>query len=807
MKKVHLICNAHIDPVWQWDWQEGASSAISTFKSAVDLCEEFDYIFCHGEVTLYKFIEEYAPTLFIKIQNLVKMNKWHIMGGWYLQPDCNMPSGESFVRQIQMGKRYFKEKFGVSPKTAINFDSFGHTRGLVQIISKCGQDSYMICRPKFNQLILDKDQFLWEGYDGSVVKVDRTRTYNSQLGKAVENIKTKISQTEGDTICALWGVGNHGGGPSRKDLSDLKEFIKQSEDIIIHSYPEQFFSELKPQYKVAESLIPCMPGCYSSLSNIKRKHVEIENELYSAEKLCSIASMQGMMNYPHEKLDRVCEDLMNVEFHDILPGTVTRGGEQSALRYIYHGLLECEKVKMQAFYSMISTQKQAEAGTIPIFAFNYMPYEIKENISCEFMLPDQNWEDDVSHFIVRDQDGNILDHQVVKEESNINLDWRKKIIFEANLKPLRINRFSVEIYLAPYDYTINKNNFIYSNEREQVEIDCKTGLLKKFVFDGLNYIENGFNPVLYNDNEDPWAMQDFQAKALGSNPQYFNNNATGIFGELESVEVIEDGKIYLGIECFFEKDNSRLRVEYRIYKNRPYIDVNVDVFWQEQNKMLKLEIPVKTEGKFIGQQAFGKEELYSDGRECVAQRFVAVQSNKCFVIANNGTYGCSYKEGKIYISLIRGISYCSHPIPDTTVIMIADILGKTRELIPKDKYVKKADISEHNFSFRIGVVNENELERFADEFNQKPYVLNVFPLGGDFEPKTNVFVDNKNICIKALKKSKDNKYIFRLFNNSVNNSKCTLYCFEKEIDLTFSKFEVKTIAYDGDLIDIREMII
>ena len=68
MSKIHLICNAHLDPVWQWDWQEGACAALSTFSSAVELAEEFDYIFCHGEVTLYKFIEEYSPALFEKIQ-------------------------------------------------------------------------------------------------------------------------------------------------------------------------------------------------------------------------------------------------------------------------------------------------------------------------------------------------------------------------------------------------------------------------------------------------------------------------------------------------------------------------------------------------------------------------------------------------------------------------------------------------------------------------------------------------------------------------------------------------------------------
>lgn len=83
MKKLHLICNSHIDIIWQWTWDEGISSAIATFKSAADLAEEFDYIFCHNESMLYEVIEEAAPDLFKRIQGLVKQGKWKITGGWY----------------------------------------------------------------------------------------------------------------------------------------------------------------------------------------------------------------------------------------------------------------------------------------------------------------------------------------------------------------------------------------------------------------------------------------------------------------------------------------------------------------------------------------------------------------------------------------------------------------------------------------------------------------------------------------------------------------------------------------------------
>ena len=210
-KRFHLICNAHIDPIWQWDLPEGVSATLSTFYSAVRLCKEFDYIFCHNEVTVYKYVEEYAPALFEEIKELVKAGKWHIMGGWYLQPDCNMISGESVVRQIRVGQRYFKERFGTIPKTAINLDPFGHSVGLVQIIKKCGQSSYLFMRPYASERPLPSDQFIWRGLDGSEIKATRiTGGYGTPLGKSAESLDHKTKWQPFCVGTALWGVGNHG---------------------------------------------------------------------------------------------------------------------------------------------------------------------------------------------------------------------------------------------------------------------------------------------------------------------------------------------------------------------------------------------------------------------------------------------------------------------------------------------------------------------------------------------------------------------------------------------------------------------
>ena len=114
---IHLICNAHLDPVWQWRWEEGASEALATFGTAVELLKENQrLVFCHNEAVLYQWVERLDPALFRAIRRLIREGRWAISGGWYLQPDVNLPGVESLIRQVVEGRAYFKEKFGVVPR-------------------------------------------------------------------------------------------------------------------------------------------------------------------------------------------------------------------------------------------------------------------------------------------------------------------------------------------------------------------------------------------------------------------------------------------------------------------------------------------------------------------------------------------------------------------------------------------------------------------------------------------------------------------------------------------------------------------
>ncbi|MDF1515120.1 MAG: alpha-mannosidase, partial [Anaerolineae bacterium] len=448
MKKIDLLCNAHLDPVWLWEWEEGAAEAISTFRIAADLCEQYDnFIFNHNEAILYRWVEEYEPALFTRIQNLVSAGKWHIMGGWYLQPDCNMPSGESFVRQILVGRRYFQEKFGAYPTTAINFDPFGHTRGLVQIMAKSGYDSYIFCRPAQIDCPLPDNDFIWVGYDGSRIIGHRTMSwYNSPLGKSRDKVEEWMAQHPDRTLSlVLWGVGNHGGGPSRGDVYALDALIEEAEDFEIrHATPEMYFEDLKktgarlPEHK--RDINPWAVGCYTSQVRIKQQHRKLENTYFAVEKMASTATLYDLLPYPKAELDEALYDLLMAEFHDILPGSSIQPVEATSLRLMDHGLEILSRLKARIFFSLAQGQPKAEEGKIPILVYNVHPFPVQTIVTCEFQLADQNWEDTFTQVTVT-HDGTPLPTQVEQELSNLNMDWRKRVVFNAILAPSQMNRF------------------------------------------------------------------------------------------------------------------------------------------------------------------------------------------------------------------------------------------------------------------------------------------------------------------------------------------------------------------------------
>lgn len=811
-KTFHLVCNAHIDPVWLWQWQEGAAETIATFRTAAEICEENEnFVFNHNEALLYKWIQEYAPDLFKRIQNLVKAGKWHIIGGWYLQPDCNMPSGESLLRQILVGKNYFKENFGIEPSTAVNFDSFGHTQGLVQILAKSGYDSYLFCRPDPAFMNLESENFIWIGYDGSEIVAKRfvdPLIYRSDFGKAKEKIVRHLDNEQNQYDCdlILWGVGNHGGGPSRIDVKNIDEIIKQRSDICIkHSTPENYFNQLYKNKdrlpRRSNDLNPWGIGCYTSMVRIKQMHRQLENELYMTEKMASSAAIHGLMEYPYEQMQQAICDLLTSEFHDILPGSSVQIVEEASLRQMAHGLEILDRIKGKAFFVLASGQPKAGDGEIPILVYNPHPFDVTQIIECEFSLVEIGGSNQFTQIEVVSESGQIP-CQVEKELSNSHYDWRKRVVFSAQLKPNQMNRFDCRtkvISAKPgIDLKADDGNIVFKTKYLEVIINTKTGFIDRYRVNGVDCIgQNAFEPLVLQDSCDSWEMRAKSFPYVIGRFELMSDREGTWFsgikkGVVDSVRIIEDGPIRSVIEVLLSFGRSFICQRYKLPKTGTEIEVEVLVQWNEKDHMLKLAVPsLIDDPQYLGQVAYGIAELPQDGTEVVAHKWVAVQSQNedlVFTCVNDGVYGSDFScEGGLRLTLLRSPAYASGPelaIP----------------LIPQDRFTNRMDQGQRCFKLYLNAGKKSELmariDRQALAQNEKPYALSYFPSGDGVKPLSLAVLEDDVVQITAIKRAQcDNGYVVRLFEPTGTKRKTVLSIpvIPKKINLTLEAFEIKSL--------------
>ena len=328
---VHMIGNAHLDPVWLWRWQAGSDEAIATFRAAADICDDYpEFVFTRGEAWVYQQVADIAPDLIERVHELVDRGQWHIVGGQFIQPDCNLITEQGWRHQFQRGLQYFETEFGIRPRFAYNVDSFGHPATLPDILSDLGFRGYLFHRPRPDQVELPSQTFRWRGSGGAEVLgfrivpgyVARTASLHDQIMRAVEAADPRV----GHAMC-FYGVGNHGGGPTRDSVEYILEHRNAFPGVELRfSTPDAFFAAVEPFRDdlpvVDYELQNVFPGCYSVMHDIKQRQQSGEHLLDQASRVLTrygedTADRQGLT----QKLGRAWDDLLFTSFHDILAGT------------------------------------------------------------------------------------------------------------------------------------------------------------------------------------------------------------------------------------------------------------------------------------------------------------------------------------------------------------------------------------------------------------------------------------------------------------------------------------------------------
>lgn len=814
---MHLIANAHLDPIWQWRWEEGAHEAIATFRTAVQLLGAYpEFIFVHNESVLYEWVERFDPELFEQIRSLVKEGRWHISGGWYLQPDCNMAGGESYVRQALVGKSYFREKFGVDVKVAYNLDAFGHNGGYPQILAKTGAELYVHFRPGGADKELPGDLYRWRGVDGTEILACRPPGgwYGNEPHAAADKVAhfAEAGKDSPRDYMIFWGTGNHGGGATRVDLDALRELLPRIEHTHVkHSTPQAYLDAVKPLWDelpvVEGDLQRCFAGCYTSVSRIKRSHRRTEGVIAQAERYAALAWRRLGTDYPDHELLAAWKGLLFSEFHDVLPGSCTEEGEDDAHQIFGRSLDTARQARMAAQWSLVRDEPAATEDHVPIFVFNPHPWPLRVPVDAEYMIGYRPQVDPVPVTLI-DGKGKVVPSQEERTSALLPWEWRKKIAFVAHVQPLSFARYEVVMHRDTkakgklLKTRKGKAAVTLENRWFRLSVSKRTGWVDS-IYDRANRQEvlskPGFVPLCIDDPHDAWGTNvHFFRDVVGKFRAAPKDTVAALTGKAgPAVRVIESGPVRVVLESILAFGRSQAEVRYTVYADWPHLEVNLRFHWQERHRMLKLSLPLALDDAAATCEIpYGAIAREADGSEHVQQRWVRIdgkaKAGKPYAVglANTGQYAFDLKSRELRLNILRSAVLCHHP-PAT---------------VDGDRAQKFMDMGQHDV--RLGLTFGKPAAA-AKATVELAHVLNVpceavacFPKGGKSRAAdaSALSVTPSTIALGALKRSEDGKALIVRLHESLGRriqARVAIEGLRKPVELSFGPFEIKTLRVEG----------
>ncbi len=835
-KKIHLVCNAHLDPVWLWHWEDGLTEAISTFRIAADFCESHrGFVFNHNEALLYRWIEQHDPPLFDRIRDLVAAGRWHISGGAYLQPDVNNPHGESHIRQFLLGLSYFKEKFGARPRTAYNFDPFGHPEGFAQILNGCGMNSYIFCRPDYGTHDLPLGAFRWRDRSGAEIVTRRSDDHylsNSGIRDILDRWLPHY-ELEPETMI-LWGVGNHGGGVSREEFVDLQRYMKEHPEYQwLHSTPEQFFTEVRKRTAklpvVNGEIEHSFPGCYTSMSRVKRAHRAAESLMRSTENLCALAWWQGLAPYPAPYLDVAWRDILFCEFHDILPGSCVPAAEKDTLMMMGHAQEKLRRTRLETMLQILKLDAKAGEGEVPVFIANPHGFRVKSVVEFEYNLA-QSFS--AAGEIILRRNGRRYPFQVIKAENNIGRQWRTRLAVQVDLAPWEMLRLDasyrvVERLPKPRRPQPTRRALRLQSGKLTIQLNPKTGLVDHVdIGSRKSLVKPGaFRPVLFNDLDHSWTCGDpdqidnieprgvwSQAPAWTKPAARFRLATAKEAAEISPLatdkwlgnrttaalplRIVEDGPICTVVEAMFVCGPSVIVRNYVFGKKAGSFEIRDRVLFNHKDQMLKLDIPLGfAPSESISEAPYSAVRRKPTRRyeEHTNQRWVVARGVDGYVAAlTTGSCAHNLTQSHLCLNILRSPAYASMRITP------GDVWGDHR-------FLPRHDQGEHEVGFRFLFGRrfvEHEVSQAATAFNSAPYYQVFYPDGRTQRAAAlrniahTVQLDRSNVQITALKKAeKGNGLIVRLqeVDGRATEIGVRVHGFRKRIKTTIGAYGLKSL--------------
>ncbi|GKI14822.1 hypothetical protein CE91St44_13070 [Oscillospiraceae bacterium] len=666
MRKIYAIGNAHLDAAWLWPWQEGYAEVKATFRSALQRLEEYEgFVFTSSSAQYYAWLEEAEPEMLDGIRTYIRKGRWVICGGWWVQPDCNLPCGEALIRQGLWGQTYFRETLGTTATVGYNVDSFGHSSALPQILRGSGMDAYVFLRPGPHEKTLPGSTFWWEGPDGSRVMAYRIpQNYSANLdleAHIAECAKQFEEEPENPAFMLFYGVGNHGGGPTRRNIETLlRPGTAPAGFKLGMSSPAAFF---KAQHGRAEEL-PVhkgelqhhAPGCYSAHSGIKAANYQAENALLRAEKFAALgAGMLGIQADP--ALENAWGTVLFDQFHDILAGCAIPAVYESALNEL-GGAAETAHRQENRVLQALSFRIHIpyEDDCVPLVLFNPHPWPVRALVTHErgswgnpgFPQPCG----------AVDSGGRIRPCQFVATAAQ--LEERQCAAFIAELPPLGWETYRILPAGAgeaqgstgrPGKTPVLENEFL------RVVFDPATGLpceMTEKMCGAQPLCGPCAQAAVYRDLTDTWGHG---AKEIGTQEETF---------VLESVRVTENGPVLQRVRTVSSCGACRIIQDFTLLAGDARLYMKVRLLWLEQRACCKLLFPTGLQAaRAVYGQQFGQVERPLDGLEQPMQNWADLSGRAggqtCgLAVLAGGKYAASARKGRLALTVCRSPAYAHH---------------------------------------------------------------------------------------------------------------------------------------------------
>lgn len=793
-KKIYFIGNAHLDPVWVWRWQEGSAEAKATIRSALDRMKEYpEFRFVCSSSAVYQWIEEFDPAMFEEIRQRVHEGRFVIVGGWYVQPDCNLPSGESFTRHSLYGQRYFMEKFGKISEVGYNVDSFGHHAMLPQILKKSGMNRYVFMRPRKDEKALPSELFRWQSPDGSSVTAWRiVRGYTSNH-LDLDDLEKKLAQAAeeavnpSDSMMYFYGVGNHGGGPTKKNINVILEYRKAHPDKeVIFSDVGDFFAHITPW----ESALPVhtddlqhhASGCYSAVSFIKNGVRRAENALYSAEVFAFMAKSVMNRAYNTKAFEKAWENLLFCQFHDILGGCSIKDAYTDANYILGESMSFAMKTENNALQSLswaIDTS-DSEKG-YPVVFFNPHGFDVEEMISINKQVP---W--------VSDADGNPVTTQYVRSQA-FSCKARSDTAFLVKVPAMGYATYFIRDTEGE-DATCEESTLLaddrsLENEYLRVEFEKHTGYVRR-IFDKVRQIE-----LLDGCGAVPVVIDEYAHDTWSHAMNYFDRKIAQ-FSDAE-LKLVEKGPLRITMKVVNRYNGSTLTQYFSLRKGGKTVDVRCTVDWHEKHKMLKLAYStVFRQSDVYYEIPFGVIRRPADGEEEPGLSWIAMREDNCgLAMLNNNKYSFSVKDHVMNLTVVRSPIFADH--------------GRGR-----NEECEFTDQGAHDFAYSLMPVCESgwsDVIREARKLNLPlPYVMENNHSGTLARQFCGFRCDRRNVMVSALKVSENGEgVVLRVYETDGADTQTTISgsLLPKELCIRLGAYSVNTYLYSFETGEWKEVLL